>query len=188
MRRVVISFLMLTPIAALAAAYVPDRLSSPASADCEVSTNLTFCTGDANKRFLAVDLRVNATPTNALQVAFGVDSNADGCLAPDETQLRLGWECGAWFVQDERSNWSQRWLEDTAVRSLNYRLRYNRLRQPVSLEVKDGGRMIYTSSDLPQTLFNPAWDCLRVTTRGLARPEELVSVRNSNDATVIRIR
>lgn len=176
------------PTAVFAAALVPDRLPPPAYADCEVSSNLTFNTGDANKRFLMVDLHVNATLTNALQVAFGVDANADGCLAPDETQMRLGWECGAWFVQDERSGWSQRWTKDAAVRSLEYRLRYNRLRIPTSLEVKDGGRAFYSSRDLPPTLFNQAWNCLRITVRGRALPEERVSVRNVNDATVVYIR
>jgi len=183
-----IVMILFMPTAAVAAAFVPDRLPPAAYADCEVSTNLMFNTGDADRRFLTIDLQVNGTPTNALHVAFGVDANADGLLAPEETQFRLGWECGAWFAQDERSGWSQRWPQDAAVRSLNYRLRYNRLRRPMSLILKDGGRVIYVSKDLPLTLFNPAWNCLRVTSRGLPLPDELVSVRNSNDATVIRIR
>jgi len=178
--------LLLCPWTALAG--MLPQLPPPTYADCEVSTNLAFSTGDADKRFLTVELQVDATSTNALQVAFGVDANSDGCLAPDETQMRLGWECGAWFVQDERSEWSRRWQKDAAVRCLSYRLRYNWRRQPISLEVKDGGQLIYASRDLPLTLFNSNWNCLRVTARGLPFPEEIVSVRNSNDATTVRIR
>ena len=45
-----------------------------------------------------------ATPSNNVQVAFGKDANADGILAPEEMQLITGFDCGTWFVRDERAN------------------------------------------------------------------------------------
>ena len=37
------------------------------------------------------------SPTNAVQVAFGRDADADGDLAPEETEVRVGCDCGEWL-------------------------------------------------------------------------------------------
>ena len=42
-----------------------------------------------------------ATPSNAVQVAFGQDTNGDSDLAPEETQIVLGVDCGVPFIREE---------------------------------------------------------------------------------------
>ena len=53
-----------------------------------------------------------ATPSNNVQIAFGKDTDADGDLAPEETQVTLGFDCGEWFVRDERCNPSRPFVVD----------------------------------------------------------------------------
>ena len=45
-------------------------------------------------RHIRLTLDFDPSPTNAVQVAFGIDSNHDGDLAPEETVERVGVDCG----------------------------------------------------------------------------------------------
>ena len=53
--------------------------------------------------FAILTLSTVASPTGGVEVAFGIDRNADGDLAPEETELRVGCDCGEWFVRNERT-------------------------------------------------------------------------------------
>ena len=55
-------------------------------------------------RHIKLWLSTVATPSNNVQIAFGRDANADGTLAPHEIQIVAGFDCGSWFVRDERDN------------------------------------------------------------------------------------
>ena len=61
-------------------------------------------------RHIRLTLAFDPSPTNAVQVAFGIDSNHDGDLAPEETALRVGCDCGEIQVkvegEGEQWNWS----------------------------------------------------------------------------------
>ena len=55
-------------------------------------------------RHIKLWLSAVTTPSNNVQSAFGRDANADGTLAPHEIQIVAGFDCGSWFVRDERDN------------------------------------------------------------------------------------
>ena len=55
-------------------------------------------------RHIKLWLSTVASPSNNVQIAFGRDANADGTLAPHEIQIVAGFDCGSWFVRDERDN------------------------------------------------------------------------------------
>ena len=67
--------------------------------DAESSVNVSLPTNEG--RHIRLTLDFNPTPTNAVQVAFGRDANADGDLAPEETELRVGCDCGEPFAWNE---------------------------------------------------------------------------------------
>lgn len=67
--------------------------------DAESSVNVPLPTTEG--RHIRLTLDFDPSPTNAVQVAFGKDANADGELAPEETALRVGCDCGVWFGGDE---------------------------------------------------------------------------------------
>ena len=52
-------------------------------------------------RHIRLTLAFDPSPTNAAFVAFGRDADGDGNLAPEETALRVGCDCGVWFGGDE---------------------------------------------------------------------------------------
>ena len=52
-------------------------------------------------RRVKLTLSADFTPSNCVQVALGQDANGDGDLAPEETRLVLGVDCGEPFVRGE---------------------------------------------------------------------------------------
>ena len=52
-------------------------------------------------RNVKLTLSAHATSSNCVQVAFGQDSNDDSILAPEETHLVLGVDCGVPFIRNE---------------------------------------------------------------------------------------
>ena len=67
--------------------------------DAESSVNVPLPTNEG--RHIRLTLAFEPSPTNAVQVAFGRDANADGDLAPEETAVRVGCDCGEIQVKDE---------------------------------------------------------------------------------------
>lgn len=55
---------------------------------------------DTNANELVVSFDFTPSPTNALFVALGSDRDADGELSFDETDIRLGYDCGSWFRKE----------------------------------------------------------------------------------------
>ena len=109
-------------------------------ADTESSTNIALVGwNDLTRRFL-VDLVAAATPSNCLELAYGTDANNDNILAPEETDLRLGLDCGEEFMQDER----------TQDLTSNVHLHLSPSPQTIDLS----------------RLFDRDWNLVKVTTRG----------------------
>ncbi len=69
--------------------------------DTESSVNVAVTNWPGLGRRVKLTLSANFTPSNCVQVAFGQDTNADGDLAPEETQLLLGVDCGEPFARWE---------------------------------------------------------------------------------------
>ena len=69
--------------------------------DTESSVNVAVTNWPSLGRRVKLTLSANFTPSNCVQIAFGQDTNADGDLAPEETHLILGVDCGEPFIRDE---------------------------------------------------------------------------------------
>jgi hypothetical protein len=69
--------------------------------DGESSREQSFQLNLPNRaRTFKVEMSLNATLTNSVQIAFGIDSvHEDGKLAAEETDIILGWDCGNWFLR-----------------------------------------------------------------------------------------
>jgi len=68
--------------------------------DAESSVVVPFPTDQG--RQVALTLSAPFSPTNAIQVALGQDTNGDEDLEPEETVLVLGVDCGAPFAREEK--------------------------------------------------------------------------------------
>ena len=69
--------------------------------DTESSVNVAVTNWPALGRRVKLTLSADFTPSNGVQVAFGQDTDSDGVLAPEETHLVLGVDCGEPFVREE---------------------------------------------------------------------------------------
>ena len=67
--------------------------------DAENSVNVPLPTDEGRR--IRLTLAFAATPSNAVQIAFGNDLNGSENLEPEETELVLGVDCGDPFVRDE---------------------------------------------------------------------------------------
>ena len=81
---------------------IPPPSSYP---DTESSVNVAVTNWPGLGRNVKLTLSANFTPSNCVQVAFGHDSNGDAILAPEETHLVLGVDCGVPFIREEVGQW-----------------------------------------------------------------------------------
>ena len=70
-------------------------------------------------RNIVLTISALVTPSNAVQVAFGQDTNGDSDLAPGETQIVLGVDCGVPFIREEVNvgKWKSGILSDSEEES-----------------------------------------------------------------------
>ena len=183
-----VAILVALPFAAFARSVTVPTLPPSGFADTESVTNLAIVVSHENMGRLDVVLAANATPSNNVQIAFGVDANRNGALEPMETDAVLGWDCGAWFVRDERAEWSRRWTRAAGANNLCASL-HIASQQACALDVSDGDALFSgRTPEIPPTLFNPNWNCLRVTSRGHALREESVTVSPRRNALMLQVR
>ena len=73
-------------------------------ADTEISTNVQIAAWEKDLKRFEFNLAFLATPSNNVQVSFGVDEDGDGRLSVHEERLVMGWDCGEWFARASRSS------------------------------------------------------------------------------------
>ena len=136
-----------------------------AFADTESAVTYPLAGWNDLTRFYSLSMEVETNAVSCVQVAFGTDRNSDGDLAPEETAFVAGYDCGAWFAREEG---------DLGLGS--------RSRSRVEFEASssgEAGRLPYAKIDLAP-VFDPAWDAVKVTTRGTAgAPAIAVEFKNN---------
>ena len=110
-------------------------------ADTESSTNIPLRAWRDYTPPVKLTLELDATPTNAVHIAFGHDLDGDGDLQPEETEYVVGYDCGEWVEKRVEGGESGE-------------------------RVESGGRVEHTFNF--QLAKDPAarWDLAKVTTRG----------------------
>ncbi len=81
--------------------------------DTESAVNVAVTNWPSLGRRVKLTLSANFTPSNCVQVALGQDTDSNGDLAPEETHLVLGVDCGEPFIRNEvkvRGEGEQRWF------------------------------------------------------------------------------
>ena len=153
---------MILPLAVVAAVAV-GPLPAPEYADTEVSTNLAFSVGEGQSRGIVFTVELQATPSNNVEVAIGVDADEDGSLSVDESELCVGYDCGTWFVRSSAQDAvTTEDVDDSGVFRRTYRVRARRV--------------------------NPLWNLVKVTRRGYGAAAESVSVEMVEHGFRVRLR
>ena len=162
MRKMAIINALLILSAAAADGVAVGPLPAPELPDTEVSTNFVFSVGERQDRSLIFTIELQATPSNNVEVAIGVDADEDGNLSLDESELCVGYDCGTWFVRsasDDAITTSD--AADSGVFRRTYRVRARRV--------------------------NPLWNLVKVTRRGSDAATESVLVERVEQGFRVRL-
>ena len=179
--RVLILASSLTTATALAWQMPVGPAPAPIFNDLERSTNATIKSETLQQcRVFKCSLTLLATPSNALEVAFGKSRNGDEALLPGDETFAIGWEAGAWFVASATSRTCSVQQEGAARRSLSFTLHVSEEGVPRTLSLSaDGMENAFQSLiDMPPPwMFSREWDTVRLTVRGVGEADEAASVR-----------
>ena len=140
-------------------------------------------------RIFECSVSLLATPSNAVEVAFGASRKGDGLLHHGDETFAVGWEGGAWFVASATNRICSVQQEGTAPRSPSFTLHLSEDGTPSSLSLSATGTENAFPSliDTPPTwMFSREWDAVRLTVRGVNEADETASVRfGPNPAMII---
>lgn len=191
MKTFLISQTLLLSAALVAATEFP-RLPEPEFADTEVSTNLPFSFPRGHVGQFAFELEFAATASNNVEVAFGEDVDANGVLDPGEADFVFGWDCGEWRIAGtpDREAYSADAATNGVEKAVSWRLRLVGGARPRRLSVTENGLPLFAelSGEPPAWFFRREWNAVRVTARGVYRPDETFSVAVLPDSFILRLR
>ena len=164
----------------------------PAFADTESVTNAPILPPMMERaRIFRASISLWATPSNNVEIAFGMSRGGDGVLLPGDEDFAFGWENGAWFVASPTNRVLSVAFAEAASRSLAFQLRVRGDGSPVSLSVADSiaGELFPDLTNAPPAwLFSRSWDTVRLTVRGTDERDEVLSARLDTDAGILILR
>ena len=161
----------------------------PAFADTESVTNAPLGAALARARFLRVELSLDATPSNNVEIVFGKAGDGGNAHASGEEEFSVGWDCGAWFIASPTNRITSGACEGTARRNLFLEVRVAEDGTPRKWTVTpSGGVFADLPSSPPSWAFSRDWTAVRLTVRGVDERAESVSVRIGTDPGVIMLR
>lgn len=165
-------------LSAHAAVLTVSELPISSFVDTEVSTNVAFSTGSEEVRVFSLSLELNAAASNNVVVAFGCDVDGSGSLDRCEMDAVVGWDSGSWFWRDRRAGEEARTARVEGMRKLEALFTLNPRRQAKAIAARDGDGVVF-SGPIPITMFDPNWNTMRVTARGVVAPNGIVVSRTS---------
>ena len=163
---------------------------APAFADMERSTNVQIQAESLQRcRVFECSLSLLASPSNALEVAFGKSRNGEEALLPGDETFAIGWEGGAWYAASATNRIYSALHGDAARRSLSFTLHVSEDGVPrtLSFSADCTNNAFSAIIDSPPTwMFSREWDAIRLTVRGAYDSVESASVRfGPNPAFII---
>ena len=165
--------MLLSPVFAQTDALSVDVPNLSPYADTEATTNIFFNGGDSDDRIFRLFLELNATADNNVSILFGTDANANGVLDREEADAVVGWDSGSWFYRDRVNGVESRAARAEGLRRLNWELTMNPHKAAKSIEATDADGVVFTGA-LADSMFNPDWNLIQVTARGLAESGGIV--------------
>ena len=154
---------LLSSLAFAAPPVVLPRLPAAETLDTEVTTNLPLRI--AGNR-LALGLKLAASASNNLEVAFGEDVDADGTLDVEEESCVLGWDCGAWFVRDCATGGESRAERDAGGHRLQALFDFAADGSLRTLQTAEGSTAECVWRHPPRLLLAKQANLMRMTARG----------------------
>ena len=165
---------------------------TPVLIDMERSPNVLIQSETIQQcRVFECSLSLLATPSNAVDVAFGASRNGDGVLQPSDETFTIGWEGGAWFIASATNRIYSVQQDGTTRRSLSFTLHLSEDGAPRSLSLSATGTENAFPSLInspPIWMFSREWDAVRLTVRGVGEADESASIRFGPNPVFIILR
>ena len=157
--------------------------------DCEVITNCVFDASRGDVKMFAVQIGLDATPSNGVEVVFGRDADGDGILSRTEETMAVGYDCGEWKVVNLVTGDKFTCDGASGRTELDWKLRLNSNRTPRSLAATVNGQPTFMQLATPTPfLFDPTWNAAKIIRRGQTDPNLRVECSVDNIPLFIRIR
>ena len=159
--------------------------------DTEVSTNLLIT--QAKISYTDLKFTFYGTPTNNLELAFGVDVNKHRALEAEETETRFGWRGGRYFIENVQTG--ER-FDGAAVGQLGFSVDLHLDVQYDSQQVSRVSVSGVNASDFgelvsgipPIWLWKREWNLMRVTRRGSEVSSDWIEYKAAAHGFTIRLR
>ena len=173
----------------LATTLVVPNMPPPEYADCEVITNCVFDASRNDAKVFSVQIELDATPSNGVEVVFGRDADGDGVLSRTEETLSIGYDCGEWKVVNLVTGDKFSCVGASGRVALDWRLRLNADQKPRSLTATVNGQPTLTQLITPPSfLFDPAWNAAKIIRRGQSDPNPSIVCSINNEPFLMRLR
>ena len=168
MNRCVIALAAIVPLMSFAT--VAPQLPESECVDTEVSTNLVL---ELGRHVGGFNLRMEfcGTSSNTVEVVIGTDVDGDGELSFDESGMRIGWDCGRYFI--ERVATGERFEEtrigtDDLSRVLDWQCEIKRHRvRTLAITNEAGAAFADVTTNAPSWFYDRDWNLMRLTARGV---------------------
>ena len=161
-------------------------------ADTEVATNCPLTIAKNPIENVRFSLSFLGGASNNVEVAFGRDANTNGVLEICERGLELGWDCGEWFIRSLAEPESRYACQPASTISLKQFAFFMHVSDyvPKTLACRENGVRLDWCFDagIPRWMFDPAWDTLRLTVRGVGGGGESLSATVEVEGTEISLR
>ena len=144
-------------------------LPPPTHADTEVSTNVPCQIDAPSIKEARLEFALHGTPSNNVESTIGPDRNGDGKLSFDEEGITVEWVCGEFFVRGIGGEIIGN-CETGTVSFVTYGPDTNGFMTAV-LTIP-----IRRHKANPDWFYDPTWNMVRVTKRGIDEPMERVTV------------
>ena len=171
-------------------AAVETSLHSNTPPDTEYETNLVADVWDEFDRIMCIRLEFNASPSNNVQAAFGVDEDHDGVLSIEESEFTVGWDCGAWFVSGYGEEFAEPAAVQSGTKSFSWRARMDEGSRLCELSAKDGNAAVFSglTNNIPGWICRRSWDTMRLTARGAVDPAAVLYIGNKPNPLQVILR
>ena len=152
-------------------------------ADTEVSTNIVFNKYCSDVKEFELKFTLDCSPSNCIQVALGTDVDGDGDLSFAETGAVYGWRNGRYFIENivagKRYQQSIDADERMGTQIFSINMHTTRDYLPKTFWANIDGVSVFTnlSATVPTWLYQPKWNLMRITRRGVSTPSEWFSCK-----------
>ena len=177
----------MTGVFLLAATLNVGSLPPIGHSDCEVSTNVVLATSPKMSE-MGFTLSLFSTPSNVVEVAFGIDADLNGDISRKETELIVGSECGVWQIVNPKNGNKYIYGESSGDSEFKWNAWMPKNLDSKRINVWLNGQPIFAQLLHDMFVFKRSWTHFKIISRGKGHCFRSLNVNQSNGRFYIIVR